>query len=184
MKGRRQAKVRSGISLRERFILGATFDEFLESVRSQHPWREIYNRARVPEDLLRRAEEIGSRWHLLVLAEGWCGDGANSVPYLAKLAEATPSLELRILSRDENPDLMDSHLTEGTRSIPVVMILDEEFREVGCWGPRPAPLQALFLREVKTLPKAERYPRLRAWYAQDRGRTTLEEVFSRIPVSV
>ena len=127
---------------------------------------------------------MGSTWHLLVLAEDWCGDGANSVPYLARLAEATPGLELRILSRDEHPDLMDSHLTEGTRSIPVVMILDEEFREVGWWGPRPAPLQALFLRDIKNLPKEERYSRLRAWYAQDRGRTTLEEVSSRILVSV
>ncbi|MGD8362131.1 MAG: thioredoxin family protein [Gemmatimonadota bacterium] len=170
--------------MRDRFILGATFEDFLEEVRSLHPWRGIYNRARVPDDLLRRAKEIDSTWHLLVLTEDWCGDGANSVPYLAKLAEATPSLELRLLSRDENPDLMDAHLTEGTRSIPVVMILDEGFREVAWWGPRPAPLQALFLREVKTLPKEERYPRLRAWYAQDRGRTTLEEVFSRIPVSV
>jgi hypothetical protein len=170
--------------MREKFILGATFEEFLECVRSQHPWREIYKRARVPEELLRRGEEMGSTWHLLVLAEEWCGDGANSVPYLARLAEATPGLELRILSRDEHPDLMDSHLTEGTRSIPVVMILDEEFREVGWWGPRPAPLQALFLRDIKNLPKEERYSRLRAWYAQDRGRTTLEEVSSRILVSV
>ena len=170
--------------MRERFTLGATFEEFLEGARNLHPWGGIYNRARVPDDLLRRAKEIGSSWPLLVLAEDWCGDGANSVPYLAKLAEATPRLVLRILSRDENPDLMDVHLTEGTRSIPVVMILDEDFREVGWWGPRPAPLQALFAREIRTLPKEERYPRLRAWYAQDRGRTTLEEVFSRIPASV
>jgi hypothetical protein len=184
MKKGRQAKVYSGASMRERFNLGATFEEFLEGVRSQHPWREIYARARVPDDLLRRAEEIDSSWHLLVLSDDWCGDGANSVPYLAKLAEAIPSLGLRILPRDENPDLMDSHLTEGTRSIPVVMILDEDFREVAWWGPRPAPLQALFLQKIRTLPKEERYPRLRAWYARDRGRTTLEEVFSRIPVSV
>jgi hypothetical protein len=163
---------------------GATFREFLEGVGSQHPWREFYDRARVPEELVRRALDLSGKWHLLVLAEDWCGDGANSLPYLAKLAEAAPNLELRILSREGNPDLMDRHLTGETRGIPVVMILDEDFREVGWWGPRPTPLQELFIREIKALPKPERYPRLRAWYAKDRGRTTLEEIFSRIPVSV
>ena len=67
-------------------------------------------------------------------------------PYLARLQEALPNFELRVLSRDENPDLMDAHLTNGTRSIPVVMILDQEFREVAWWGPRPRPLQELFHR--------------------------------------
>lgn len=171
-------------SLRDRFTSGATFLEFLEGVTSQHPWREFYDRARVPEDFLQRVRHLRGKWHLLALAEEWCGDGANTLPYLAKLAEATPDLVLRILSRDENPDLMECHLTGESRSIPVVMILDEDFREVGWWGPRPAPLQDLFIREIRPLPKPDRYPRLRAWYAQDRGRTTLEEVFSRIPVSV
>jgi hypothetical protein len=175
--------MKAGASMRDRFIRGATFREFLEGVGDQHPWRELYRRARVPEDLRLRVLELRGKWHLLVLAEGWCGDGANSLPYLVRLAEATPNLDLRVLSRDGNPDLMDGHLTGETLSIPVVMILDEDFREVEWWGPRPAPLQDLFHREIKALPKPERYPRLRAWYAKDQGRTTLEEVFSRIPIS-
>ena len=52
------------------------------------------------------------------------------------------------------------------------------------WGPRPQPLQELFLREIKHLPKEERFPKIRAWFARDRGRTTLKEILSRIPVSV
>jgi hypothetical protein len=53
-----------------------------------------------------------------VLSEDWCGDAVNSVPYLARLAELAPNLDLRVLARDENPDLMDAHLTRGSRSIP------------------------------------------------------------------
>ena len=79
---------------------------------------------------------------------------------------------------------MESHLTDGSRSIPIVMILDEEFREVAWWGPRPVPLQELFHREIKHLPKEERFPKLRAWFARDRGRTTLREILSRIPGTV
>jgi hypothetical protein len=78
---------------------------------------------------------------------------------------------------------MDSHLTNGTRSIPVVMILDDDFHEVAWWGPRPQPLQELFLREIKPLPPEERYPKVRAWFARDRGETTLKEILARIPVA-
>ncbi|MGW8266294.1 MAG: thioredoxin family protein [Longimicrobiales bacterium] len=171
--------------MRERFRKARTFQEFLSGLEgSRHPWRELYRRAHVPGDLMERGRDLEETWHLLALSEEWCGDGANSLPYLARLAEVSPNLELRILSRDENPDLMDRHLTDGSRSIPVVMVLDEGFREVGWWGPRPSPLQDIFLREIKPLPEPERYPRLRAWYARDRGRTVLEEVLGRIPVSV
>jgi hypothetical protein len=171
--------------MRDRFHRGLTFQQFLASVKdSRHPWEEFYQRARVPDDVLHRARGLGGRWRFLVLSEVWCGDGANVIPYLARLVEGAANLEMRILSRDENPDLMDDHLTGEARAIPVVMILDEDFREVGWWGPRPAPLHDLFLREIKPLPKPERYPRLRAWYAKDRGRTTLEEILSMVPVSV
>jgi hypothetical protein len=173
------------IRMRERFEEALSFQEFLASIQDHtHPWREFYHRARVPNDLLERARELQGRWYFLVLSEDWCGDGANSLPYLARLVEATPNLDLRILSRDDNPDLMDTHLTGEARAIPVVMVLDEEFQEVGWWGPRPAPLHEIFLREIRPLPKADRYPLLRAWYAKDRGRTVLEEILSGIPLSV
>ncbi len=171
--------------MKDRFYDGQTFGEFLDTAQENtHLWREIYERARIPGEVLEKAGEIQGEWHFLVLSEDWCGDAVNTVPYLARLAEARPNFHLRLLSRDENPDLMDAHLTNGTRSIPVVMILDEEFNEVDWWGPRPAPLQDLFVREIKPLPKPERYPRVRAWYARDRGRTTLTEILDRIPVRV
>lgn len=168
-----------------RFEKALTFQQFLEALdHSQHPWREFYERARVPEDILERGRALKGDWHLLALCEEWCGDGANSLPYLARLTEALPNVHLRVLGRDDNLDLMDAHLTNGARSIPVVMILDEHFREVGWWGPRPADLQDHFIRDLKPLPKEERYPRLRAWYARDRGRTALLEVLQRIPLLV
>src|SRR5690606_33269587 len=108
----------------------------------------------------------------------WCGDAINTVPLFDRLAQEAPNLELRLLGRDANPDLMDTHLTNGSRSIPVVMILDEEFRELAWWGPRPRPLQEWVLSEGLELPPEERYAEVRRWYARDAGRTTIEEIVS------
>ena len=171
--------------LKRYFQKGFTFSRFLEETReSKHPWQQFYQRARAPEDLLSAARGLPGSWRFLALCEEWCGDGANSLPYLARAVEAVEKLDLRVLSRDANPELMDRYLTHGNRAIPVVIVLDEAFREVGWWGPRPAPLQELFLREIKPLPKEDRYPRLRAWYARDRGRTALKEIFQILPVLV
>ena len=171
--------------MRDRFRNAETFREFLSNAQGhQDLWRQIYARACIPEDLEGRIEAISGHWHFLVLAEDWCGDAIHVLPYLARLEEASSKVDLRVVSREGNPDLIDSHLTNGTRSIPVLLILDEEFREVAWWGPRPEPLQDLFLREIKLLPEEERFRPIRAWFARDQGRTTLMEVLSRIPAVV
>jgi hypothetical protein len=106
----------------------------------------------------------------------------NTLPVVARLAEEA-GWDLRVLSRDASPDLMDAHLTNGrSRSIPVVIVYDSAFREVGWWGPRPEEIQSWVLGEGLAMPSPERYKVVRRWYAQDKGRTTLSElleVFAR-----
>ena len=154
-----------------------TFADFLPTAEENADlWRLTYERADVPADLVARAEALLGAWRLLVLSEDWCGDAANSVPVLAAFAEAARNVELRLLARDENAVLMDEHLTNGSRSIPVVMVLDGRGRELGWWGPRPADLQAWVMSEGKAMEPADRYREVRKWYARDKGRTTLDEV--------
>jgi hypothetical protein len=161
----------------ERYAAAPDFRSYVASVqRNADLWDARYRTAVVPEDLAARAGALTRNWHLLVLSEDWCGDAVNTIPVLARLVDMSPRLGLRILARDQNPDLMASHLTSGTRSIPVVMVLDEDFHEHGWWGPRPAALQGWVRGEGLLLPKDERYRRARRWYARDRGRTTIEEV--------
>ncbi|WP_414682964.1 thioredoxin family protein [Longimicrobium sp.] len=78
-------------------------------------WRSVHARATVPEDLVERARQLPARL-LLVLVEDWCGDAVNTAPVLARLAQAAPGLDLRILGREANPDLMDPHLYTGARA--------------------------------------------------------------------
>jgi len=166
-------------SYRSRFEQALRFAEFLErAVKNAQLWRDTYRLVRVPEELVARAAAVPGPWHLLVIFEDWCGDAVNTVPHLARLAELARNLDLRVVGREDNPDLMDAHLTNGTRSIPVVIALDTGFVEHGWWGPRPTELQRWATTLGKTLEKDERYKHIRTWYARDRGRTTLDEVVS------
>lgn len=155
-----------------------TFEAFL-AVSTKHKglWEGIYDIARLPEWATTALPE-GVQRKLLVIAEDWCGDASSTVPVLAKLAANTPGVELRIILRDQHPEVMDRYLTNGSRSIPIVIALDDEYRELGHWGPRPRELQAWVMANRLTVPKAELYPKVRQWYARDHGETTLREVLA------
>ena len=158
---------------------GQTFEEFLPSAEENSAiWNSTWKRASVPDDIQTRIDAIPGEWKLLVLSADWCLDAANSVPPLAKLAEQTDGLELRLLDRDEHLDLMDEHLTNGARSFPVAILLDSEGKERGWWGSRPTDLQAWVTAVGKEMESAERYREIRKWYVRDKGRATLHEVVS------
>ena len=156
-----------------------TWDAFVASARDNVDlWLGLHELARVPEDFVAEAVAKGPR-RLLVIAEDWCGDASSTVPVLVKFAEATPGLELRIIKRDANPDIMNQYLTNGTRSIPVVIVLTPDFEETGWWGPRPTELQEWFRKNRDSVPGAERTRHSRGWYARDKGRSTVREVLER-----
>jgi hypothetical protein len=169
-----------------RTLLGdaLTFEAFLAaSTKHKGLWEGIYAITRLPA-WATGALAAGVERKLLVLAEDWCGDASSTVPILAKLAATTPGLELHIILRDQHPEVMDRYLTNGSRSIPIVIALDEQFRELGHWGPRPRELQAWVMANRLIVPKAELYPQVRQWYARDRGETTLREVLAAAGVPV
>jgi hypothetical protein len=162
-----------------------TFDAFVTACKAEHCglWQAVYNIARVPDWAL-AAVPAGTKRKLLVIAEDWCGDASNTVPIIARLASQAPGLELRVIMRDRYPEVMDQYLTNGSRSIPIVIVLDEDFSELGHWGPRPTELQAWVMANRATMPKAELYPQVRKWYARDRGETTIREVLKTAGLSV
>lgn len=119
----------------------------------------------------------------LVITEGWCGDAAQSVPVMEKMAAQSQNVELKLILRDENLDIMDAFLTNGGRSIPKLIVLDAETLEVlGDWGPRPAAAQELFW-EAKNSPDFN-YPQvqkdLQIWYTKDKSLSTQSELVELI----
>ncbi|HEX5727135.1 MAG TPA: thioredoxin family protein [Longimicrobiaceae bacterium] len=170
----------TGLDYRAYWEAAFPWDDYLgrEVRKHRELWEGIWARARTPDGALERLRETGGEWKLLVISEDWCGDASNTVPVLARLAADAPSLELRVVKRDENPALMDAYLTGAARSIPLAVVLGPDFAPVGRWGPRPAELQAFVLAEKRAglRPAAEIYREVRQWYARDRGETTVREL--------
>lgn len=93
-------------------------------------------------------KEITDKQVWLVLTESWCGDAAQNVPVLQKLAEMNPLIDLRLVLRDDNDELMQKYLTNGGKSIPKLIAVSADLeKELFTWGPRPVAAQV----EVKRL---------------------------------
>jgi thiol-disulfide isomerase/thioredoxin len=131
-------------------------------------------------ELLSIAKSITIPMTWMLITESWCGDSAHTLPYIARIAEALPNMDLRILSRDNHPDIMDLYLTNGTRSIPMLIAFDAEWNEIFRWGPRPeeAMVLAKSLKE-ETLSCAEKSREIQNWYNKNKG-SSQEQEFMRI----
>lgn len=117
---------------------------------------KIYEGFHVPSDdhaffQALRAEKL----RVIVLTEDWCGDAMLNLPILLKIAEKI-QMEVRILLRDENLELMDQYLTNGTsRSIPIFIFINENGEEKAVWGPRAEEIQAFVEQKMASLPAKE-----------------------------
>ncbi len=162
----------------DRWDAALTYDAFQAGAAPEHRglWDAIHRLARVPEWAPASADALPAGARLVALSEDWCGDAVNTLPIVAKWAAAA-GVPLRILRRDEHPDVMDRYLTGTARAIPVVIALAGDWQELGWWGPRPSALQA-WVQEQRALgrTKQELYPEIRRWYARDKGESTLREV--------
>jgi hypothetical protein len=107
----------------------------------------------------------------MALTEPWCGDSAQCLPCLEVLAESNPHLAIRYMLRDDNPEIMDRYLTDGKRSIPLLVAFDAEGRELFRWGPRPAEAQAVFeAATAEGLEKPAKQEKLHLFYGRNRNR--------------
>lgn len=111
----------------------------------------------------------------MVITEAWCGDAAQTIPYISKLADLNPDIQLRLILRDENPEIMDQYLTNGARSIPKLISLSPGLQmEYFVWGPKPAYLmekQREFKADPKEKTSKEFTEEVHLWYARDKNHT-------------
>lgn len=165
------------------FSQGETIRQFLATADFRKAeWQATYRDAIVPDSVLMRARAVPGHWRLLVVAADWCPDSYHIVPYLARLAQQVPGLQLRIVSTGPGKAVMKAYRTpDGRAATPVVLILDPDFREAGCMVERPTALEKIYLdRRSKGESNAEAHEEAMAWYQKDHGRSTLSEIVDRL----
>lgn len=136
---------------------------------------------RIPLDLEEKIRSFNSKVTWLVITESWCGDAAHLIPIFNKIAELNDNIDLKIVFRDENDELMNRFLTNGNRSIPKLIIVDHQTDQVlDTYGPRPNILTKMVkdFKEEHGKLTDEFKQDLQVWYNKDKGQTTFEELSS------
>lgn len=133
---------------------------------------------KVVDDVKLNLINLDKKYTWLVISEGWCGDAAQILPILNKMSEVTNNINLRIVLRDENSDLMNQFLTNGSKSIPIVIILEEDLKVINTFGPRPNAARKI-VEEYKlkngTIDETLKIE-LQKWYLADKGFSTQREI--------
>jgi len=158
------------------YAKGMPFAQFLESAEElKDEWQDNFANAKVDDPSLARARALKAQWRLLVVAEDWCHDSVATVPYLARLAEASPeTIALRIVRKSDGEAVMGAHRTpDGRQATPTIVVLDADGAARGAIAERPTALWAFSKEHWK---RDER----RRWYADDQGRHAIAEVLDII----
>lgn len=119
----------------------------------------------------------------LVITEAWCGDAAQICPVIAKLAGINSKIDLKFILRDEHPEIMNQYLTNGGKSIPILVCLDAAtLKPLGHWGPRPQKAQQMVMEHKNNPnePYLEFVKKLQLWYLQDKTESTQKEITNKL----
>jgi hypothetical protein len=126
-----------------------------------------------------KLQNLEKKYIWLVLSEGWCGDAAQIVPVIHKMAAITDKIELKIALRDDNDALMQHFLTNGGKAIPKLIVLDaENFEVLADWGPRPHGAKQLIIDYKATHGVVDETAKieLQKWYLHDKGVSIQREI--------
>jgi thioredoxin-like negative regulator of GroEL len=138
----------------------------LNQQRMHRVEKTYYPGAALTEQIINLAHKT----YWLVITEHWCGDASQIIPALHALSELSEGkIELKLVYRDENPELINAYLTDGSRSIPKLIQLNKHYVVTGIWGPRPTVAQNL-VKELRANPHtlATYANELHLWYAKDK----------------
>ncbi len=134
---------------------------------------------KVEEAVIEKVKTYSKKITWLVLTESWCGDAAQTMPVMNKLATINPNINLQVIQRDQNLELMNRFLVNGTLSIPkLIMLENATLKVIGEWGSRPS-IAAKMVEDYKKEHGAltpEFKQDLQVWYNKDKGQNTISDL--------
>ncbi|GGK43351.1 MULTISPECIES: thioredoxin family protein [Flavobacteriaceae] len=140
---------------------------------------------KISEETSNALNKLTDNFTLLVLAEGWCGDAAQILPVINKIAESSSKIELKIVCRDENEGLMNQFLTNGGKAIPKVIVVNNKNEVVNSWGPRPS-VATKMVNDYKVAHGGldDTFKKdLQIWYNKDKGNNTQKDLLNILETS-
>lgn len=149
------------------------------SMLNDRRMRRLDKTLKIDESILETFKNAETKITWLVLTEGWCGDAAQSLPVINKLAEQNEGIDLKIISRDVHDELMKNFLTNGGKAIPKLIAYDTQNKEVkGTWGPRPfvATKMVNDYKQKHGSLDPQFKEDLQRWYNKDKGKNIAEDL--------
>lgn len=148
--------------------------------------RRLDKTFKISEDTAENLRSITKNQIWIVLTEGWCGDAAHSLPVINKMVENSEGINLKILLRDENEELMNKFLTNGNKSIPKLIMLDADTNElIDSWGPRPTEAAEMVNKQMERhgILDADFKKDLQVWYNSNKGTNIEEDILALLCVT-
>jgi len=136
---------------------------------------------KLSEEVKKMIQESQKKYTWIVLTEGWCGDAAHALPIIDKIATISENVDLKIVLRDENDVLMNQFLTNGSKSIPKLVAIDSETKEViNTWGPRPSIATKMVndYKDVNGSLDPQFKEELQVWYNKNKGKNIENDILS------
>lgn len=134
---------------------------------------------KISDENIQKLKNLKREYIWLVISEGWCGDAAQILPVINKMAVATDRVELKIVYRDDNEEFMNMFLTNNSKSIPILVIIDQDTGSViNSWGPRPTGASKLIIDYKKKFGAIDETAKtdLQMWYLHDKGLSIQNEI--------
>lgn len=142
--------------------------------------------SKISDETATEIKKITAPQSWLLITESWCGDAAQNLPVINKMAELNDNIDLKIVLRDENLELMDLFLTNGGRSIPKLIALDQEHNVINTWGPRPTEATQMVADYKAThgAVDAQFKKDLQVWYNKNKGANIQEDFVNLLQKSI
>jgi len=135
---------------------------------------------KLSDTTIERLKRVSDEQTWLLITEGWCGDAAHILPVMNKMSNESDRINLKVVLRDENPELMHQFLTNGSMSIPKLVVLDQNDHVVSSWGPRPSVASKMVLdyKEKHGHLDSDFKKELQLWYNKNKGLNIQEDLLA------
>lgn len=146
---------------------------------NQRRMKRLDKTTKLQEADIAKIQEFKGDVTWLVITESWCGDAAQTMPVMQKIADLSDGIDLKVILRDENLELIDAFLYNGGRSIPKLVAIDNTSGDVvGDWGPRPSEATKMVndYKEAHGKLTPEFKQDLQVWYNKDKGQNTVADL--------